>query len=340
MTPFISVIVLAHDRDRFVLEAVRSAARQTLENDKYEVLVVKNFQDARLDSQIADVGAKPILCEAAPLAIKVAAGVRESRGEVIAFLEDDDLYEPTRLDRVYHEFSSCSRLGLFHNRFSYIDGNGQPIPGDQVRAFALRRVRGSKRRLVESQHEWRQSRKFAQDFPDFNLSSVAVRRAVADVAFPYFSRISATVDTLLFFAAIATQSWIVLDGSPLTRYRVHEANTTLSGSGGVEQRILRLQNFALTTDKDYRVIRDFVLGSQNEVALHLINARICVNRLTLAFRSPAARRRDFVPLFMDLMRYCDTYPVWEDVVGVVGILPFLVSPSLGRLLYQRQVSIR
>jgi len=43
--PFISVIIVAHNRREFLLEAVNSALHQTLPKDEYEIIVVKNFSE-------------------------------------------------------------------------------------------------------------------------------------------------------------------------------------------------------------------------------------------------------------------------------------------------------
>jgi hypothetical protein len=41
-----------------------------------------------------------------------------------------------------------------------------------------------------------------------------------------------------------------------------------------------------------------------------------------------------------LLSYADTYPVREDLMGLLGSALFILSPSLGRALYQRQVNVR
>ena len=55
--PFISVIITAHNRKEFLLEAVNSALNQTLPKDEYEIIVVKNFQD--FDDILTNLGISP-----------------------------------------------------------------------------------------------------------------------------------------------------------------------------------------------------------------------------------------------------------------------------------------
>ncbi len=54
--PFISVIITAYNRKEFILEALQSAVNQTLKRDKYEIICIKNFKDAKIDRYIKDNG--------------------------------------------------------------------------------------------------------------------------------------------------------------------------------------------------------------------------------------------------------------------------------------------
>jgi len=60
--PYISVVVTAYDRKKYLLGAVLSALNQTISKDLYEVIVVKNFHDETIDQQLEKIGNhQPIL---------------------------------------------------------------------------------------------------------------------------------------------------------------------------------------------------------------------------------------------------------------------------------------
>jgi len=60
--PYISVIITAYDRKKYLLGAVQSALNQTLPKDLYEVIVIKNFRDETIDRQLEKWGGRqPIL---------------------------------------------------------------------------------------------------------------------------------------------------------------------------------------------------------------------------------------------------------------------------------------
>ena len=57
----VSMIVTAYNRKDYLLSAVSSVAGQTLGKDLYEVVVVKNFEDKRIDDYIRGLGFKNVV---------------------------------------------------------------------------------------------------------------------------------------------------------------------------------------------------------------------------------------------------------------------------------------
>jgi glycosyltransferase involved in cell wall biosynthesis len=120
----ISVIVIAHDRKIFLPKALRSLEAQTLTKDKFEVIVVKYYEDNYIDSIINKNSWKNIVTLEKSLGGKVAIGVEESKGNIITILEDDDIYMPERLQIIYNAFLKYKSLIYFRNEYAYIDEAG------------------------------------------------------------------------------------------------------------------------------------------------------------------------------------------------------------------------
>ncbi|MFP3321016.1 MAG: glycosyltransferase family A protein, partial [Acidilobus sp.] len=125
--PYISVIVTAYNRRRYLPFALKSLEAQTLPKDKFEVIVVKNFDDKESDDIISRNGWKDVYEDGTYHGRKILVGLEESRGEVITFLEDDDLYVNNRLEDIYKAFTSYDRLVYFHNSQAVIDENGNVL---------------------------------------------------------------------------------------------------------------------------------------------------------------------------------------------------------------------
>jgi len=58
--PYISVIVTAYKRRQYLYNALLSLKAQTLSRNKYEVIVVKDFEDPQIDNLIKEMGWKSI----------------------------------------------------------------------------------------------------------------------------------------------------------------------------------------------------------------------------------------------------------------------------------------
>lgn len=129
MVASISVIVIAHDRKKYLPRALHSIEAQTLDKDKFEVVVVKPFEDKASDDIISRNGWKNVIveenAEARHVGGKVSVGVEESSGDIITILEDDDVYLHERLEVIYRSFKSNKSLIHFHNEYGYTDDYGR-----------------------------------------------------------------------------------------------------------------------------------------------------------------------------------------------------------------------
>ena len=66
------------------------------------------------------------------------AGILEARGEYVAFIDQDDLWEPAKLEKQLAVFASDAQVGLCHTAFDLVDGAGHrlgPGFGADVRSY-------------------------------------------------------------------------------------------------------------------------------------------------------------------------------------------------------------
>jgi glycosyltransferase involved in cell wall biosynthesis len=110
----ISVIIPSYNYGRYIAEAIRSALGQTLK--PAEVIVVDDGSTDDTAKVVAGFGdrVRYVRQENAGVCAARNRGVAESSGELIAFLDADDIWEPTKLERQAEKFAADSEIGLVH----------------------------------------------------------------------------------------------------------------------------------------------------------------------------------------------------------------------------------
>ena len=244
----ISVIIPVYDRTQFVRRAVRSIELPDAASEDLELIVVTNVA---LPPGIFDgLSLQPrVLHSADPsLGGKIAEGAVASKGDVLAFLEDDDLWFPGKLDRIRQIFETERDLAYYHNQFRPVDAFDRPLeislksPG---RTHS--RVRDP-RRIDAERVSYPTLRRAILDGLDIGLSSIAVRRSVVLARLDLLRQIRLSVDEFMCYSALASGGLALDDSQTLTGYRIHDANAMLHRQGlGPEANSLHAARAAVVT---------------------------------------------------------------------------------------------
>ena len=126
--PYVSVIITAHNRKNFLKDAINSVLNQALDRSFYEIIVVKNFDDHEIDNQIEEN--KIIKFKARDdsfIGEDLAIGIENAKGEIISFLDDDDVFLPYKLTNIIKEFVRDPKLIYYKNNMKIIDKNANVI---------------------------------------------------------------------------------------------------------------------------------------------------------------------------------------------------------------------
>lgn len=214
--PMISVLVLAYQRRAFLLGAVRSALRQTLPRNEYEVLVVKGFEDPDIDAALRELGVWCAFNDSPDYGPRLAVGLRAARGSIIALMDDDDEFEPEKLERVAKAFRSDPELNYYHNGRVLIDHLGKIIHGQAAPSPGPTRSLRSPldpctvQSLIHGSDDGH--------FP----SCIALHRRVLEPQKARMQRLTASADDIFLLAcALSEPGTLLLDPAALTRYRQH-----------------------------------------------------------------------------------------------------------------------
>ncbi|MEO1429163.1 MAG: glycosyltransferase family A protein [Cyanobacteria bacterium J06633_8] len=125
--PKVSVIIPAYNAMSFLPETLKSVFKQTFTD--FEILVVNDGSSDDIVewvSQIKDPRVKLISQTNQGVSAARNAGIRKAQGEYIAFIDADDLWEATKLEKQVNCMEANPSVGLVYTWTAFIDQFGKP----------------------------------------------------------------------------------------------------------------------------------------------------------------------------------------------------------------------
>lgn len=226
--PDVSVIVGAYSREQHLLSAVRSLLDQTIPRERFEVIVIKNFHSDRVDRELSAAGATLLFDSEPQIGRWLRHALRESRAPIVTFSDDDDEFEPDRLERVLDTFRRYPDLGFYRNRVRVIDSDGRPVPESLWRPLErdpgldgsgpVYRSRDDKAGILELVT--------ARVRATFATSTMAFRRELLEGELGDAFERTQLPDLFFLLSGVLSPYGVFLDDRRLTRYRSYPGNVT------------------------------------------------------------------------------------------------------------------
>ena len=204
-------------RKPLLMMALNSLLSQIKAGD--EVIVISNYHSAELEDFCERNSIKFKFTDLRPLGDKVEMGVQLSNSEIIAFLEDDDLFSVGKVQSIKEVFLENRQLVYYHNNFSCIDSEGKPTISERIhqinKPILIGRFKGDLQNL-SSVIRWA---------PFGGLSSSAIRKSSVEPVSSHLKNINYMCDQTLFFLSMISEGEAMFDISLLTYYRIHNSGT-------------------------------------------------------------------------------------------------------------------
>ena len=325
--PFISVILASHDKRKYFFDAIDSIHKQTLSPNRYEVLIVKDYLDEEVDSKIEEYGFKSIFTEEKSFQGKIKIGVLESKGEILTFLEDDDIYTENRLEIINEEFIKHPLLIYYHNSHTPIDYKGNTL--ERSLYYNI-----TERNYIENGSDYEKSLStVASSNPDFNTSTMAIRKSTFMDSMPYFEKMTGAVDNFIFYCSAKTGGQLLFDPKKLTYYRIHSSQTIRNDS--YETYMKKRDQKAINLFKSYGIILEMTIGTP---AQKIWENEYYIYKSYLGIFQAANGDKQFLPglketIFMAI--YAISFRKKFILLLIIWTYLFRVSPRLFRYPYYR-----
>ena len=259
--PYISVLILAHDRRNYIFDAVNSVLSQDLLRDKYEVLVVKYEldNDKEIDKKLEELSVRVINTKEVSLGAKIAVGAEEAKGEVLAFLEDDDLFLPEKISRIYEIFKKDERIGYYHNEIIFFDIDKNEEIKNEIKSREKILFKFNKHfrddLMIKGVDFWGKIPILSAGFFAFNNSAIAVKKDVI-LSFNKIYKSSESnhaIDFLHLILSLELGYLSAIDRKKLTIYRIHSSSTMAKKYGSfyeyvkneINMREIQIKNLSL-----------------------------------------------------------------------------------------------
>lgn len=335
--PEISVIVGAYSREKYLLAAVRSLVAQTLPRERFEIVVIKNFRSAEVDRELERVGAIVLFDEEPRIGRWLRHAVRASHGAILTFCDDDDEFEPDRLEKVLEVFRQHPDVAYYRNRVRVIDRDGRAIPETEWRDHEVDRGFDAFGPVYRSGDRKADLLDLASraTHATFATSSMALRRELLDGDLGDSFERTQLEDLYLFLTGALSPGGVYLDDRRLTRYRYYAGNVTHT---------VRWLGHAVESERDMARVAE--AHGRPDFARWLSARAVNHERLyrggTLVARVAAgARRREVARLTAEYLRFLGQHPeerawtldVWA--AGVYGLSSLAAPAPTGRVARAR-----
>ena len=259
MDPYISVIITVYNRTQYVDEAINSVLNQTLNRDKYEIIVVTNVDLSGRE------GVKIIKSNERWLGPKIAEGILNARGEVICLLEDDDLFLSNKLEVVYNAFKRNNNLGLFKHPTIFRNYLGEEFTPLTLKKplYVLNSTLNKKiiKEILKLGIGW-------------NNSTLCFNKNILLEHKDCLKKIKLSVDSLGYL--FLSKSDVMIWDFPLSIYRIHKSHVHLFHEANIKQLVERNKIFY----NDYIFINDCI---NNEIVRSLMNRLIALRKIEIKF---------------------------------------------------------
>ncbi len=216
----VSVIITAYNRKEYLPYALKSVINQTADRDDYEIILIKNFRDTKIDNLCSENNIKNIYMSGT-IGNYLSRGLKESTGDIITFLDDDDIFTEDKIEKVI-KIHDKTKFDFLHNNYDEIDDNGNK------RSIFMGKLHFTGKIKHDIKYKKTQNtkiiKKMLNEESDFNLSCMSISSKMGKNIVNIIDLIYACSDGFIFYSSIESGNIFTINDI-LTHYRVHNSTS-------------------------------------------------------------------------------------------------------------------
>ena len=232
----LSVIIPTYNNGHFIRFALKSLFLQTYPEESMEIIVIDDGSTDNTKEVLEEYRGEIVYIyqENKGIASARNTGMSMAKGEIITFLDSDDMWNEDRLQRVVEKFYEKQDAGMVYHPVELIDCQGNTIHKNFHKAFGYK----------ECLSGWVTKEVFSGRI-FCGGSSFAFKREIIDNVYPIPEDIRRGID---YYMTAVSSCYADVEYIPdiLGKYRMHGSNTTmLAGHENYRELAIVNKDFAL-----------------------------------------------------------------------------------------------
>ncbi len=254
--PYVSIVVTAFKERPYILAALESAINQTVTPELYEIILVTNYVNSELLDYVEQKNIRMIQISDASQGIKIIEALKSSKGEVISFLEDDDLFYNNKIAIIMQIFRENPHLCYYHNMVTFIDARDNIILPPPLLRRHIENMDSIASVLLRNPNEIKKEAHRNRVNFAFNLSSISVRREMLEEYSDLIRSSPLGMDVLLYIISVVYGGQILADNKKLSYFRFHDKNSSLKSKMSTSDKLRHMEHILLTNLNTRKIALD------------------------------------------------------------------------------------
>ena len=323
---YASVIIFDFKRPDFVKDAITSIKSNST-GLEFEIILIKSYKDLDIERFLNENKVAYFdLMEKIQQSDYIKTAAKAAKGEIIMFLDDDDIFYPEKIGYLINIFKVHTNLGYYHNNFDTVDQSENIILNRNYKTPVFDSVYIDNKLKSDFFKHKRNLRLLLKIRPDFNSSSIAIRRVLL---FEYHEDYDFNVrpDSFLFILALQSSMDIFIDSKVLTHYRIYSGNVSTSYNAT----IVRLRETFMGAFSSgitmFSVIQTITKGTayQNYIEIRMINLKLAYNFWSLS--------RTYKINFQEKIFALSINLIHEAIYIILSLMPAFIKLKAMKIFY-------